>query len=140
PGAALDRAGLRRRRAADPRRPNRSRVPHRRQVVLLHAGRDAGRAVIDLDRAGFDALLADHRVVPVVRELFLDAETPVGIYRRLAAGRTGSFLLESAQQGVWSRYSFVGVASFGQLTADRGRVVWRSEHLSEQRLLGDDAP
>lgn len=94
----------------------------------------------ELDRAGFDALLAGHRVVPVVREVFLDAETPVGIYRRLAAGRTGSFLLESAQQGVWTRYSFVGVASFGQLTADRGRVVWRSEHLSEQRLLGDDAP
>ena len=92
------------------------------------------------DRAAFDALLADHRVVPVVREVFLDAETPVGVYRRVAAGRTGSFLLESAQQGVWNRYSFVGVASFGQLTADRGRIEWRSEHVSVERLLGDDAP
>ena len=72
------------------------------------------------DRAAFDALLPHHRVVPVVREVFLDAETPVGVYRRVAAGRAGTFLLESAQQGVWSRYSFVGVASFGQLTADRG--------------------
>ena len=99
----------------------------------------------DLDRAGFDALLPGHRIVPVVREVFLDAETPVGVYRRLAqaadgTARPGSFLLESAQQGVWNRYSFVGVASFGQLTADRGSVVWRSESLSEQRLLGDDAP
>ncbi|MGM1030538.1 MAG: anthranilate synthase component I [Actinomycetota bacterium] len=92
------------------------------------------------DRAAFDALLAEHRVVPVVREVFLDAETPVGVYRRVAAGRPGSFLLESAQQGVWSRYSFVGVASFGLLTADRGEVVWRSETVSAERLLGDDAP
>ncbi|WP_072313571.1 chorismate-binding protein [Agrococcus sp. Marseille-P2731] len=91
-------------------------------------------------RTAFDALLAEHRVVPVVREVFLDAETPVGVYRRLTGGRAGSFLLESAQQGVWNRYSFVGVASFGQLTADRGTVSWRSEHVSAERLLGDDAP
>lgn len=89
------------------------------------------------DRAAFDALLAEHRVVPVVREVFLDAETPVGVYRRVAAGRPGTFLLESAQQGVWSRYSFVGVASFGQLTADEGEVVWRSDALTAERLLGD---
>ncbi|ROR67050.1 chorismate-binding protein [Agrococcus jenensis] len=92
------------------------------------------------DRAAFDALLPHHRVVPVVREVFLDAETPVGVYRRVAAGRAGTFLLESAQQGVWSRYSFVGVASFGQLTADRGEVRWRSETVTTERLLGDDAP
>ena len=104
------------------------------------AGTDAAGMRGSTDRAAFDALLADHRVVPVVREVFLDAETPVGVYRRVAAGRTGSFLLESAQQGVWNRYSFVGVASFGQLTADRGRIEWRSEHVSVERLLGDDAP
>ncbi len=91
------------------------------------------------DRAAFDALLPGHRVVPVVREVFLDAETPVGVYRRVAAGRAGTFLLESAQQGVWSRYSFVGVASFGQLTADRGEVRWRSDVVTAERLLGDDA-
>nr|WP_241429176.1 chorismate-binding protein [Agrococcus sp. ARC_14] len=85
-------------------------------------------------------MLAGHRVVPVMREVFLDAETPVGVYRRLANGRPGSFLLESAQQGVWNRYSFVGVSSFGQLTADRGSVEWRSEHVSRERLLGEDAP
>ncbi|KAA6433743.1 anthranilate synthase component I [Agrococcus sediminis] len=92
------------------------------------------------DRAGFEALLEGHRVVPVVREVFLDAETPVGVYRRLAAGRPGTFLLESAQQGVWNRYSFVGVESFGTLTADGDRVEWRSDRVSRERLLGDDAP
>lgn len=96
-------------------------------------------------REAFDALLPGHRVIPVVREVFLDAETPVGIFRRVAldadgTARPGTFLLESAQQGVWSRYSFVGASSFGQLTADRGVVTWRSETVSAERLLGDDAP
>jgi anthranilate synthase component 1 len=50
-------------------------------------------------RAAFDGLLEGHRVIPVVRDLFGDGETPVGIYRKLAAGRPGTFLLESAGQG-----------------------------------------
>ena len=33
----------------------------------------------------------------------------MGVYRKLAAERPGTFLLESAEHdGVWSRYSFVG--------------------------------
>jgi anthranilate synthase component 1 len=69
-------------------------------------------------RADFDTRVsAGHRVVPVIRELFADGETPVGIYRKLADGAPGTFLLESAEQGgIWSRFSFVGVSSFGVLT------------------------
>ncbi len=89
-------------------------------------------------REAFDALLPTHRVIPVVRELLADTETPVGVYRKLAVDRPGSFLLESAEQGVWNRFSFVGVSSFGQLTADEGDVTWRSHGLSLERLLGDD--
>jgi anthranilate synthase component 1 len=67
--------------------------------------------------AQFAALVDGHRVIPVIRELFADGETPVGIYRKLAAGKPGTFLLESAEQGgIWSRFSFVGVSSFGVLT------------------------
>lgn len=74
-------------------------------------------------RPEFDGLLGDHRVLPVVRALYGDSETPVGVYRKLADGRPGSFLLESAGQGgLWSRWSFVGVRSFGVLT-DRKSVV-----------------
>jgi anthranilate synthase component 1 len=88
-------------------------------------------------RPTFDALLADHRVVPVVRDLFGDGETPVGIYRKLAAGRPGTFLLESAGQGgIWSRWSFVGVSSFGVLTTEAGRPRWLDHGLSEERALG----
>ena len=51
-------------------------------------------------RADFDArVAAGDRVVPVIREIFADGETPVGIYRKLAEGKPGTFLLESAEQG-----------------------------------------
>ncbi|WP_350349811.1 anthranilate synthase component I [Agromyces sp. G08B096] len=86
----------------------------------------------------FDGLLEGRRVVPVVRELFADGETPVGIYRKLAAGRPGTFLLESAEQGgIWSRYSFVGAASYGVLTERDGRVVWQDYGLPAGRALGE---
>ncbi|MBN9606965.1 MAG: anthranilate synthase component I [Actinomycetales bacterium] len=93
-------------------------------------------------RAEFDeALAAGHRIVPVLRELFADTETPVGVYRKLADGRPGSFLLESAEQGgIWSRYSFVGVGSLGVLTQAGGEAVWLDYGLSAERALGDDAP
>ncbi|WP_423924132.1 anthranilate synthase component I [Frigoribacterium sp. 2-23] len=88
-------------------------------------------------RANFDALLDGHRVVPVVRDLFADGETPVGIYRKLAAGRPGTFLLESAEQGgIWSRWSFVGVSSFGVLTTRDGEAEWIDYGLSRERALG----
>jgi len=50
-------------------------------------------------------------VVPVFVKVFGGTDTPVGIYEKLSAGRSGTFLLESAEQGVWSRYSFIGVSS-----------------------------
>lgn len=92
-------------------------------------------------REQFNALLADHRVVPVIRELFADGETPVGIYRKLAAGAPGTFLLESAEQGgIWSRYSFIGVSSFGVLTQEHGAATWLDYGLPADRALGADAP
>ncbi|HET6825807.1 MAG TPA: anthranilate synthase component I [Amnibacterium sp.] len=84
------------------------------------------------------------RVVPVVRELFADSETPLGIFRKLAVRadgrmRPGTFLLESAEQGgLWSRYSFVGVAAFGSLTEQRGRPVWQDWGLPASRAFGED--
>jgi anthranilate synthase component I len=98
--------------------------------------------VADTTRAQFDERrAAGHRVLPVVRELFADGETPVGIYRKLAAGRPGSFLLESAEQGgIWSRFSFVGVASFGVLTQRDGAALWLDYGLSAERVLGSEPP
>ncbi|MHB1800545.1 MAG: anthranilate synthase component I, partial [Actinomycetes bacterium] len=51
-------------------------------------------------------MAADRRVIPVVRRLLADAETPLSVYRKLADDAPGTFLLESAEQGrSWSRYS-----------------------------------
>ena len=93
-------------------------------------------------RDDFDTRIAGgHRVVPVIRELFADGETPVGIYRKLAQGKPGTFLLESAEQGgIWSRFSFVGVSSFGVLTQSGENVVWLDYGLSEERALGVEHP
>lgn len=92
-------------------------------------------------REQFVARAAEHRVVPVIRELFADGETPVGIFRKLAAGAPGSFLLESAEQGgIWSRYSFVGVSSFGVLTQQGDESVWLDYGLSAERALGENPP
>jgi anthranilate synthase component 1 len=91
-------------------------------------------------RVDFDTRVAEgHRVVPVIRELFADGETPIGIYRKLADGKPGTFLLESAEQGgIWSRFSFVGVASFGVLTQQGDDVAWLDYGISEERALGPD--
>ncbi len=90
--------------------------------------------------AQFAALIGQYRVIPVIRELFADGETPVGIYRKLAAGQPGSFLLESAEQGgIWSRFSFVGVSSFGVLTQQGDRSHWIDYGVSANRALGEAA-
>ena len=80
------------------------------------------------DRAGFHALAAHHRVIPVTRRLLADGETPVGLYRKLAGRRPGTFLFESAAHGEsWSRWSFVGARSAATLTeARRPRGVDRA--------------
>ncbi|MGW1865538.1 anthranilate synthase component I [Streptomyces mauvecolor] len=78
---------------------------------------------MDLDT--FRKLAVDRRVIPVHRRLLADGDTPVGLYRKLAAERPGTFLLESAENGrSWSRYSFVGVRSDATLTARDGEAHW----------------
>jgi anthranilate synthase component 1 len=78
--------------------------------------------------AEFAAL--DQPLVPVVRRLLADGETAVGVYRKLAGNRAGTFLLESAEQGKqWSRWSFVGVHCASTLTERDGQALWLGEGL-----------
>ena len=86
---------------------------------------------INLDEAR--VLASRHRVVPVIKTLFSGTETPLSVFEKLAAPKSGSFLLESAEQGVWARYSFVGVNNRGTLSQGNrsGQAdeipVWKSE-------------
>ena len=80
------------------------------------------------DAGTFRELARDRRVIPVVRRLLADAETPLGVYRKLAQDRPGTFLLESAEHGgVWSRYSIIGARCAATLTERNGEACWIGE-------------
>lgn len=88
-----------------------------------HDGVDRGATT---SRAEFRALAAEHRVVPVVRKVLADSETPLSAYRKLGGDRPGTFLLESAENGrSWSRWSFIGAGTPAALTVEDGEAVWR---------------
>ncbi|MFM9135171.1 MAG: anthranilate synthase component I, partial [bacterium] len=73
----------------------------------------------------FRELAPGRRVIPVGRRLHAAGETPVGLYRKLAGERPGTFLLESAEHGrAYSRYSFVGARSAAMLTERDGAAAW----------------
>ncbi|WP_170304518.1 anthranilate synthase component I [Microlunatus speluncae] len=66
----------------------------------------------------------ERRVIPVYRRLLADTESAVSLYAKLSRGLPGSYLLESAEQGVWSRYSFIGVKAAATLTERDGEAHW----------------
>ena len=79
----------------------------------------------------FVDLAQDRRVIPVVRRVLADELSAVGVYRQLAHGNYGSFILESAEHGgSWGRWSFVGASSAGAIVARDGHAQctppWRS--------------
>ena len=68
----------------------------------------------------------DFNVIPVAKKISANNESPLTIYLKLAQNRIDTFLLESAESnGVWSRYSFIGVNSEATLTEKSGSVFWR---------------
>jgi anthranilate synthase component I len=72
----------------------------------------------------FRKLAIERRVIPVFRRFLADGESAIGLYTKLAANLPGTYLLESAEQGVWSRYSFIGVGAAATLTEEAGQVRW----------------
>ena len=79
-------------------------------------------------RENFRALAASHRVVPVVRKVLADEETALSAYRKLADGRPGTFLLESAAHGQsWDRWSYIGTGARCALTAKGSTATWIGE-------------
>lgn len=89
------------------------------------SSRDRSSRLVTTSREDFRALAAEHRVVPVTRKVLADSETPLSAYRKLAANRPGTFLLESAENGrSWSRWSFIGAGAPSALTVRDGEAVW----------------
>ena len=59
---------------------------------------------MNTSRSDFDRAREQGPVVTVLRTIFMDGVSPVALYDRLTEGRSGTFLLESAEQGgIWSR-------------------------------------
>ncbi|HUO36991.1 MAG TPA: anthranilate synthase component I, partial [Mycobacterium sp.] len=85
----------------------------------------AADLAVTTSREEFHALAAEHRFVPVTRKVLADSETPLSAYRKLAANRPGTFLLESAENGrSWSRWSFIGAGAPSALTVRDGHAAW----------------
>jgi len=68
---------------------------------------------------------AQRRVVSVYARLQAAELTAVEAYHRLCGHRRNTFLLESADAGAWSRYSFVGVRAAATLTEVDGAATWQ---------------
>ncbi|MDO5495219.1 MAG: anthranilate synthase component I [bacterium] len=83
-----------------------------------------GALTPDID--SFRALARDHRVIPVARTLLAEDLTPTAVYRALGGG-TGTFILESAEHGQWSRWSFVGTAARATLLSWDGEAHWEGD-------------
>ena len=72
----------------------------------------------------FSRLAASHTLVPVMRTVTADLETPVGAFLRVAAEEPEAFLLESVEGGEKiGRYTFIGVRPYRTLTAREGRIT-----------------
>ncbi len=84
------------------------------QLEQFRSMADAGRRVIALHTT----VLADHL-------------TPVGVFDALCGDRPDTFLFESAEAGVFSRWSFIGVNSATQLIGQGATSRW-----SGQRIAG----
>lgn len=77
-----------------------------------------------LSLESFREYARDFNVIPVARKLSLAGQSPLSIYNKLASNRSGTFLLESAEAGVWARYSFIGINSEATLTESNGLAMW----------------
>ncbi|MDO5535527.1 MAG: anthranilate synthase component I [Propionibacteriaceae bacterium] len=97
------------------------------------------KAPISPDLEGFRAQASEQgrRVVSVWTRLLADDLTPVGLYHHLCGERTNTFLFESAEAGVWARYSIVGVNAAAVLTERDGQATWTGRELANLPTGGD---
>ncbi|MBR1635893.1 MAG: anthranilate synthase component I [Lachnospiraceae bacterium] len=85
----------------------------------------------------------DYKRIPVWKELYADAFTPVEVMRRLRAASRHVFLLESASQAEsWGRYSFLGYDPTMEITCTDGllRIRRTTEECSPAGGNGADQP
>jgi anthranilate synthase component I len=86
----------------------------------------------------FEELATRGNLVPVLRELLVDMETALSLFRRLDDGRT-SFLFESVEGGEkWGRYSFIGSGARAIFRARGRRVEWSEAGVTQREEVRGD--
>ena len=86
----------------------------------------------------FEVLAGRGNLVPVMREILVDLDTPLSLFCRLDDGNS-SFLLESVEGGEkWARYSFIGSGARASFSARGREIEWREgEHCERVTAEGD---
>jgi anthranilate synthase component 1 len=90
--------------------------------AYLRQNRQVEDADLSLDK--FREYARNFNVIPVSRKVTDKRQTPLSIYSKLTNHRSGTFLLESAESGIWARYSFIGVNSQATLSEANGLATW----------------
>jgi len=86
----------------------------------------------------FEELAARGNLVPVIREMLADLDTPLSIFRRLDDERT-SFLFESIEGGEkWARYSFIGTGARAIFRARGREIEWTVGDQTERTTAEGD--
>src|SRR5512135_1572628 len=84
----------------------------------------------------FEQLTRHGNVIPVVRTVFADLETPLGAYLRISAGADYSFLLESIEGAERiARYSFLGAHPY-MVVRGRDDTTWIQTGAKNERRQG----
>ncbi|MCQ6558026.1 anthranilate synthase component I [Paenibacillus mendelii] len=80
-------------------------------------------------------LAGSYNLIPVVRHVMADTETPIRLFQHFSRERH-AFLLESVEGGVkWARYSYIGTDPFMLIRGQDGEMV--IEQHGEKRVLRD---
>jgi anthranilate synthase component 1 len=84
----------------------------------------------------FEQLTLHGNVIPVVRTVLADLETPLGAYLRISTGAGYSFLLESIEGAERiARYSFLGAHPY-MVVRGRGDTTWIQTGTKSERRQG----
>mgnify|MGYP006274638897 CR=1 FL=1 len=88
--------------------------------------------VFNISEKEFLAEAKSGLVFPLMSTLTTSDIGPLYLYQKLSSGQSSSFLLESAEQGVWSRYSFIGIGARSEI---RFNNSWEMQIVDGERLL-----
>ncbi|HAE62092.1 MAG TPA: anthranilate synthase component I [Eubacteriaceae bacterium] len=69
-----------------------------------------------------------YNVIPFIKQIEGDTETPISIFKKLCKADEKSFLLESVEGGSkWGRYSYIGRNPYGEIVSREGMTYVTTE-------------